>query len=45
VSRNYHSTATVGYQLRIADLVVKVIQLSKDNVRKGATMQSITINQ
>jgi hypothetical protein len=45
VSGTYHSTSTVGYQLRIADLVVKAIPLSKVNIRKGATMQPIIINQ
>jgi hypothetical protein len=38
-SGTYHSTSTVGYQLRIADLIVKGVQLSKDNIWKGATMQ------
>jgi hypothetical protein len=44
MSGSYHSTSTVGYQLRIADLVVKVIPLSKNNVVKGTTMQPITIS-
>jgi hypothetical protein len=44
-SGTYHSASTDGYQLRIAVLVVKIIQLIKDNIRKGATMQPITINQ
>jgi hypothetical protein len=44
-SGTYQSTSTVGYQLRLADLVVKVIQLSKDKIWKDATMQPITINQ
>jgi hypothetical protein len=34
----YHSASTDDYQLRIAVLVVKIIQLIKDNIRKGATM-------
>jgi hypothetical protein len=34
-----------GYQLRIPHLVVKVIQLHKDSIRKGTTMQPITIIQ
>jgi hypothetical protein len=41
----YHSTSTDGYQLRIAVLVIKIIQLNKDNIWKGATMQPITIKQ
>jgi hypothetical protein len=45
MSETYHSASTDGYQLRIAVLVVKIIQLIKDNIRKGATMQPITINQ
>jgi hypothetical protein len=45
VSGTYHSTSTIGYQLRLADLVIKVIQLSKDKIQKGVTMQPITINQ
>jgi hypothetical protein len=45
VSVTYHSASTDDYQLRIAVLVVKIIQLIKDNIRKGATMQHITINQ
>jgi hypothetical protein len=45
VSGTYHSTSTVGYQLSLADLVVKVIPLSKGKIRKGATMQPITINE
>jgi hypothetical protein len=44
VSGTYHLTSSVGYQLRIADLVVKVVPLSKDNIGKGVTMQPITIN-
>jgi hypothetical protein len=45
VSGTYHSTSTVGYQLRIADLVVKAMPQRKVNIRKGATMQPIIINQ
>jgi hypothetical protein len=45
MSETYHSTSTDGYQLRIAVLVIKIIQLNKGNVRKGATMQPITINR
>jgi hypothetical protein len=45
VSGTCHSTSTDGYQLRIAVLVIKIIQLNKANVRKGATMQPITINR
>jgi hypothetical protein len=45
VSGTYHLTSTVGYQLRIADLVIKVIPLSKVNIGKGATMQPIITNQ
>jgi hypothetical protein len=45
VSGTNHSTFNDGYQLRIAVLVVKIIQLNKGNVRKGATMQPITINR
>jgi hypothetical protein len=43
--KTYHSTSTISCQLRIADLVIKVIPLSKVNIRKGATMQPIIINQ
>jgi hypothetical protein len=45
VSGTYHSTSTDGYQLGIAVLVVKIMQLKKDNIWKGATMQPITTNQ
>jgi beta-galactosidase GanA len=45
VSGTYHSASTDSYQLRIAVLVVKNTQLIKDNMRKGATMQPIIINQ
>jgi hypothetical protein len=45
MSGTYHSTSTDGYQLRIAVLVVKIIQLKKDNIWKGVIMQPITINQ
>jgi hypothetical protein len=45
VSGTYHSTSTIDYQLRIADLVIKVIPLSKVNIGKGATVQPITVNQ
>jgi hypothetical protein len=45
VSGTYHSTSTIAYQLRIADLVIKVIPLSKVNIRKGAIMKPIIINQ
>jgi hypothetical protein len=44
VSGTYHSTSTDGYQLRIAVLVVKNNTTNKDNIRKGDTMQLITIN-
>jgi hypothetical protein len=44
-SGTYHSTYTDGYQLSIAHLVIKVVQLHNDSVRKGATMQPITIIQ
>jgi hypothetical protein len=44
-SETFHSTSTDCYQLCIAVLVVKIIQLNKGNVRKGATMQPITINR
>jgi hypothetical protein len=45
VSGAYHSASIDGYQLRITVLIIKIIQLIKDNIRKGATMQPITINQ
>jgi hypothetical protein len=45
VSGTYHSISIDGNQLCIADLVVKVIQLHKDSIWKGTTMQPITINQ
>jgi hypothetical protein len=45
MSGTYHSASTDSYQLRIAVLVIKNTQLTKDNMRKGATMQHITINQ
>jgi hypothetical protein len=44
-SGTYHSTSANGYQLRIAHLVVKVIQLHKDSIREGIAMQPITIIQ
>jgi hypothetical protein len=45
MSGTYHSTSIIGYQLCIADLVIKVIPLSKVNIEKGATKQPIIINQ
>jgi hypothetical protein len=45
VSGIYYSTSTVGYQLRIADLPVKVVHLSKDNIRKSAYNLSSLINK
>jgi hypothetical protein len=45
VSGTYHSTSTDNYQLRIAVLAEKNTELIKDNMRNGATMQPITINQ
>jgi hypothetical protein len=44
-SGTYHLTTTDGYQLRIAHLDVKVIQLHKDSIWKGTTMQPISIIQ
>jgi hypothetical protein len=44
-SGTYHSASIDSYQLRIAVLVIKNAQLIKDNMKKGATMQPITINQ
>jgi hypothetical protein len=41
----YHSSSTDGYQLSIAHLVIKVVQLHKDSVWKAAIMQPITIIQ
>jgi hypothetical protein len=38
----YHSTSTDGYLLSIAHLVIKVIQIHQDSIRKGDTMQPIT---
>jgi hypothetical protein len=45
MSGTYHSTSTIGYQLRIADRVIKVVHLSKDTIRKGACNLSSSIKK
>jgi hypothetical protein len=39
------TTQLLPLAITMIDLVIKVIQLSKDNIRKGVTMQPITITQ
>jgi hypothetical protein len=46
MSGTYHSSSTNGYQLRIAHVVDKHKYFyNKDDIRKGTTMQPITIIQ
>jgi hypothetical protein len=46
MSETYHSTSTEVYQLSIAHLVdTHKYFYSNDNIRKGTTMQHITIIQ